>query len=158
MHHAWNQNNSRVKTRIVDSLLPWWQRDHLSVDAINLSCCLTEWFLWDEVTGIQFILTCKRRWLECYHLSMPYPPAACVGPTCVQHALYIVARPDSVCVHVCTLLWYSVTWDSVTFWWQSYAFNYSNFCTCTRLSSPLNVVHSSSIKCCDILAVVTRLF
>ena len=32
---------------------------------------------------------------------MPSPPTACAGPTCVQHALYIVARPDSQFVYTC---------------------------------------------------------
>jgi len=38
---------------------------------------------------------CKRRWLECCHLSMPPPqPAACAGPACML-VTNIIARPDS---------------------------------------------------------------
>ena len=49
-------------------------------------------------------------------------------------------------LYVCVLfVWYSVTWGSVTFWWQSYACNWSTFCTCTRSGSSYNVIHSSSL-------------
>ena len=38
---------------------------------------------------------CKRRWLECCHLSMPPPrPAACAGPACML-VTNIIARPYS---------------------------------------------------------------
>ena len=74
------------------------------------------------------------------------PPAVCAGLTCVQHALYIVARPDSQFVCMCVLsgdvLWPEVQSHSDDM--QSYAFNCSMFCTCTRSSSPLTVMHSSS--------------
>ena len=72
-----------------------WQ----SVNAICL-CCLTNGSCF-EVIGLQFLLTCERRWLECCDMSMPSPPTACAGPTCVQHALYIVARPNSQSVYTC---------------------------------------------------------
>ena len=105
-----------------------WQ----SVDAVCL-CCLTHCFC-VEVTG-QSLLTC-RRWLGDCPLSMPSPPAACVGPTCVQHALYIVARPDSLFVYMCVL---GILWPEIQSHpddMQSYAFNCSMFCTCTRSGSP----------------------
>ena len=52
-----------------------------------------------EATGS----ACKRRWLECCHLSMLSPrPVACAGPASLCAAcLYIITRPDSSCVHVC---------------------------------------------------------
>ena len=84
-------------------------------DAVCL-CCLTHGS-YVEVTGLH-----KRRWLECCCLSMPSPPALCAGPICVQHALYIVAMPDSLFMYTC------VHSDDI----QSYAFNCSMFCTCTR--------------------------
>ena len=43
-------------------------------------------------------------------------------------------------------LWYSVTWGSLTFWWQSDACNCSMFCTCTWSGSPHNVLQSSRFK------------
>ena len=62
------------------------------------------------LTTVQWRLvgTCKRRWLECCHLSILSPPAACAGPGCVQHVLYIVARPDSQFVHTCVLFYDSL--------------------------------------------------
>ena len=119
-----------------------WQ----TVDAVYL-CCLTHGSC-VEVTGFQSLLTCKSRWLECWHLFMPSPPATCAGPTCVQYALYIVARPDSefvyMCVHFCDILWLEVQSHSDDM--QTYAFKCSMFCTCTWSGSPHNVVHSSSYK------------
>ena len=64
-----------------------WQ----SVNAVCLGCmthgaCVGHWtpdYSAMEATGSAF----KRRWLDCCHLSMPFPrPAACAGPACVQHA------------------------------------------------------------------------
>ena len=71
----------------------------IPVNAICL-CCLSNGSC-VEVTGLHSLLICGRRWLECCDLSMPSPPTACAGPTCVQHALYIVARPDSQLVYTC---------------------------------------------------------
>jgi len=56
--------------------------------------------------------------------------------------LYIITRPDSLLL--CTrvyILWFSLTWGSATFWWQSNACNCSMFCACTRSGLPHNVVH-----------------
>ena len=119
-----------------------WQ----SVDAICL-CCLSNSSC-VEVTGLQSLLKCGR-WLECCDLSMPSPPTACAGPACVQHALYIVAEPDSqfvyTCVHfACYILWPEV--QSHPHDMQSCAFNCSMFCTCTWSGSPHSVVHSSSFR------------
>jgi len=49
----------------------------------------------------------KKRLLECCHLSLPSPPAACAGPVC--NKLYILVRPDTqfvcMCVFFCDILW-----------------------------------------------------
>jgi len=55
---------------------------------------------------------------------------------------HIITRPDSqfLCTRV-YFTWFSVAWDSATFWRQSNACNCSMFCTCTRSGSPYNIVH-----------------
>ena len=75
-------------------------------------------------------------------------------PVLVQHALYIIARPDFqfLCCTRVNFLVYSL-WPKVhshSAWWQSCACNWSMFCTCTRSGSPHNVMHSSSIICLQI--------
>jgi len=48
-----------------------------------------------EATGS----ACKRRWLQCCHLSMPpLQPAACAGPACVQHA-HSMSLQSAFCHH-----------------------------------------------------------
>jgi len=68
-----------------------WQ----SVDA-NLSLLPDSWCLcqshWTPTSSHNSAMeatgsACKRRWLQCCHLSMPPPrPAAYAGPACMQHA------------------------------------------------------------------------
>jgi len=55
---------------------------------------------------------CKRRWLECCHLSMPSPcPAACAAwdqPVCSMLIYYSQAWltvPVCMCVHFCDIMW-----------------------------------------------------
>jgi len=70
----------------------------------------------------------QKRW---FHLSMLFPhDLQCMLDQPVCSMLYIIARPDSPflrCTCVYFLAWYSVAWDSVTFY---------------------NVMHSSSIYWC----------
>jgi len=73
----------------MSDIVTTWQ----SVNAVCLGClthgtCVGHYtpdYSAMEATG-SAIAACKRRWLECCHLSMPSPqPAACAGPACVQH-------------------------------------------------------------------------
>ena len=65
-----------------------------------------------EVTAWKsdFISPCYLTWTAAY-----------IGPACVLHALYIIARPESqfLCCTRVLFVWYSVAWGSVTSWWQS---------------------------------------
>ena len=81
---------------------------HLSLLSDSRSLCWSHWLQSLLTYVLCFLLqcissACKRRWLECCHLSIPSPPVACAGPACVQHALHIVVRPDSHFVHMCVL-------------------------------------------------------
>ena len=61
-------------------------------------------------------------------------------------------EPPWTCSLLWAWVWYSVAWSSVTFWWQSLAFNWSIFYVCTRSGSPYNSMRSSSRFCTDILS------
>jgi len=81
----------------------------------------------------------KKRWLECCNVSMPSPPAACAWPSCVRHALYIVARPDSQFVYTCALF-YDILWHEV----QSHSNESHIHLTAPRSASALGQAHPMS--------------
>ena len=116
-----------------------WQ----SVDAVSL-CCLTHCSC-VEVTGLHSLLL-RKWWQECCHLSIPFPPAACVGPTCVQHACIIIEPGLTHSLYTCVYFFviFCGLVQSQSDDMQSYAFKCSMFCTHTRSGSPHDVMHSSS--------------
>ena len=95
-----------------------------------------------EATGS----TCKRRWLECCHLSMPSPrPVAWCWTSLCAACLYIISMPDTVPVYTCVYIFvifcglrFSPAHSDDS---QNYACNCSMFCACTQLGLPHNVMH-----------------